>query len=232
VTPEGLDLVSAATERVLATLRGAADQLGAPSLLPGWTRAHVATHLARNADSFTWILDGACVGERREQYPGGPTTRAAAIEAGSTRPPEEVIADVERAAARFAAVCARVPERTWSSTVTPSRGDVPASYLVWARLREVEVHHADLGLRYSPADWSAAFVDAELPTHLEGLAARLPRGTAARLVRTPGGEAWEAGAGPASVTVSGPGALLLAWLLGRGPAGLEAPAGLPPLAQW
>jgi maleylpyruvate isomerase len=232
VTAEGLDLVTTATDRLIATLRGAVGVLSEPSLLPGWTRAHVATHLARNADSFTWLLDGACVGERREQYPGGPSTRAAAIEAGAARPDEDVLADVVRASARFSAACARVPEATWSSMVTPSAGELPASYLVWARVRELEVHHADLGLRYSPVDWPARFVDAELPTRLEGLGSRLPRGTAVRVVRAGSEEAWEFGAGPASVTVSGPGNALLAWLLGREAPGLEAPAGLPPLAPW
>ncbi len=232
MTPEGLDLLAAATDRLLATLRGSVGLLQEPSVLPGWTRAHVATHLARNADSFTWVLDGACAGERREQYPGGPATRAAAIEAGSRRPDEEVLADVQRASARFVAACGRVPDATWSALVDPAHREVRAARLVWARLREVEVHHADLGLRYSPADWPAALVDAELPRMLDGLAERLPRGTAARVVRVPGGEAREAGAGPASVTVSGPGYALLAWLLGRGAGGLDAPGGVPPLAPW
>ena len=51
-------------------------------------------------------------------------------------------------------------------------------------------------------------------------------------MRVPGGEARELGAGPASVTVSGSGHALLAWLLGRGAGGLDAPGGVPPLAQW
>jgi maleylpyruvate isomerase len=232
VTADGVDLVASATDRLIATLRGAVGVLGEASLLPGWTLAHVATHIARNADSFTWLLDGACAGERREQYPGGPSTRAAAIEAGSTRPDEDVVADVARACARFAAACARVPGTTWSTIVTPSAGELPASFLVSARLRELEVHHADLGLRYSPADWPAPFVDAELPPRLEGLGGRLPRGTAARVVRSGTGQAWEVGAGPASVTVAGTGNALLAWLLGRDAPGLEAPAGVPPLAPW
>jgi maleylpyruvate isomerase len=232
VTPEGLDLVAAATDRLLASLRGAVDVLGEPSRLPGWTRAHVATHVARNADSFTWMLDGAAVGEQREQYPGGPATRAAAIEAGSGRAGVEVVTDVQRAAARFAAACARLGEEAWSAPVLASAGQVPAAQLVLARLREVEVHHADLGLRYSPADWPAALIDAELPRRLDALGDRLPRGTAARVVRVPGGEPREIGAGPASVAVSGPGYALLAWLLGREATGLDAPGGLPPLAQW
>ncbi|HVM65152.1 MAG TPA: maleylpyruvate isomerase family mycothiol-dependent enzyme [Acidimicrobiales bacterium] len=229
---EWLELLAAATDRVLTSLRAAVDALEEPSRLPGWTRAHVATHLARNADSFTWMLDGAAAGEQREQYPGGPATRAAAIDAGSRRPGVEVVSDVRRAAERFSAACTRMPEAAWSFPVLASAGEVPAAYLIWARLREVEVHHTDLGLRYAPADWPGAFIDAELPRRLDALADRLPRGTAARVVRVPDGEVREAGAGPASLAVSGPGYALLAWLLGRDATGLDAPGGLPPLAAW
>ena len=147
-------LVATATQRLIHTLTEAAQSSGmgggAPSLLPGWTRGHVATHIARNADSFTWMLDGAVAGELREQYPGGPPTRAAAIEAGAMRSTDELIADVERSAGRFEAACSRVDADAWSRPVQPISGEVPASQLVRSRLREVEVHHADLGLGYGP----------------------------------------------------------------------------------
>jgi maleylpyruvate isomerase len=232
MTAGDLELVAASTDRLLTTLRGAVDELGEPSPLPGWARAHVATHLARNADSFTWMLDGARVGERREQYPGGSSTRAAAIEAGSARPGEELVADVSRAALRLAAACSRMDEAAWSATVTPTVRDVRADSLLWARVREVEVHHTDLGLRYAPVDWPAVFIDRELPARIEQLPERLPRGTAVRLVRTSTDDTWEIGGGPASVTVTGPGHALLAWLLGRDASGLDAPSGLPPLSAW
>ena len=32
------------------------EQWHAPSLLPGWSRAHVATHIARNADALRRVL--------------------------------------------------------------------------------------------------------------------------------------------------------------------------------
>lgn len=232
MTAGDLDGVAAATERLLASLREAPSALGDPSPLPGWTRAHVATHLARNADSFTWMLDGVRCGEQREQYPGGATTRAAAIEAGAGRPGEEVVADVERAAGRLAAAFARMDGSDWAATVKPSVGEVPAQYLVGARLREVEVHHVDLGLRYTTADWPVEFVDRELTQRIAGLPTRLPPGTAVRLVHTGTGQSWELGGGPASVSVSGPGHAILAWLLGREAVGLDAPAGLPPLSPW
>ena len=43
-----------------------------PSLLPGWTRGHVLTHLARNADSQRHVLEAAVRGAPAERYPGGP----------------------------------------------------------------------------------------------------------------------------------------------------------------
>ena len=45
----------------------------APSRLPGWSRGHVATHLARQADALRRLADGAHAGE-----PGGDVRRARA----------------------------------------------------------------------------------------------------------------------------------------------------------
>ena len=47
-----------------------------PSRLPGWTVGHVLTHIARNADSLVWRLEGAARGELRDQYPGGLEQRS------------------------------------------------------------------------------------------------------------------------------------------------------------
>ena len=38
------------------------DDLAAPSLLPGWTRAHVVAHLTGNARSHVRMLDGCLSG--------------------------------------------------------------------------------------------------------------------------------------------------------------------------
>jgi maleylpyruvate isomerase len=226
-------LVDAATRRLLDTLDRAGADLVGPSALAGWTRGHVATHIARNADSNTWILDGAAVGEVREQYPGGLAVRAAAIDAGSGRPPAEFVDDVDRSAVRLAAAYARLDDAVWSRTIQPAAVEMPAAQLVWSRLREVEVHHADLDLGYGPLGWLPEFVGRELEIRVAGLAGRLPLGTAVRLAATDTGTAWEVGGGPASVAVAGPGALLLAWLIGRHTGdGLDAPAGLPPLGAW
>ena len=48
-----------------------------------------------------------------------------------------------------------MPAEAWTFHL-PSTGQSAAA-VPWARLREVEVHHVDLGAGYSPADWPDAF---------------------------------------------------------------------------
>jgi hypothetical protein len=45
---------------------------------------------------------------------------------------------------------------------TDQRPDSPARSLPFARLREVEIHHVDLGLDYHATDWPADFVERTL----------------------------------------------------------------------
>ena len=53
----------AAQARLDGALRGLDDAAARrPSLLPGWSVGHVLTHIARNADSVVWRLEGAAAG--------------------------------------------------------------------------------------------------------------------------------------------------------------------------
>ena len=74
------------TDRLLATA-GALDdaQAAAPSRLPGWTRGHILTHLARNADGFRNLLIWARTGTETPMYPS-EESRDRDIEAGARRP--------------------------------------------------------------------------------------------------------------------------------------------------
>ncbi len=50
-----------------------------------------------------------------------------------------------------------------------------AAFVPWARLREVEVHHVDLGRDYTPEEWPDAFALRLLREIVSGAtAARLP----------------------------------------------------------
>ncbi|MGD1012002.1 MAG: maleylpyruvate isomerase N-terminal domain-containing protein [Acidimicrobiales bacterium] len=160
-----------ATARLLATLESAKDlDASRDSQLSGWTIGHVLTHIARNADSFVWILRSAAQDLKVPQYPGGPAQRSRDIDEGATRPAAAIVEDVRESACRldetFSAVGPDAWHRHW---LRPDGSEVPGRLLPVARWREVEVHHADLGLGYRTSDWPEAFVSADLPNALERL---------------------------------------------------------------
>ena len=150
------------------------DQARAPSLLPDWTVGHVLTHIARNADSVVRRLEGAVRGVIVDQYPGGYAGRAAEIAAGANRSPSELLEDVAESATHLEAVCLSIPEAAWERPTRDVTGaERPARTMMLSRWREIEVHHADLGLGYGPADWPDGLIAAWLPRELE----RLPQRT-------------------------------------------------------
>ena len=68
-----LDEVAASQRALESTLETLTDQQARePSRLPGWSRGHVVTHLARNADALNRFAVGVITGEPApEMYPGG-----------------------------------------------------------------------------------------------------------------------------------------------------------------
>ena len=68
-----------------------------PCHLPGWTRAHVATHVARNADAIRRLLRGVMRGEDASMYPGA-INRADDIERGSRRSGLDLQIDLDTSA--------------------------------------------------------------------------------------------------------------------------------------
>jgi maleylpyruvate isomerase len=204
------------TARLLATAAALTDpEVRAPSRLPGWTRGHVLTHLARNADSHVNLLTWARTGVETPQYPS-PEAREAGIEAGAARPAAEQVADLRDSAARLDRAVRELPPDAWRAPVgglRPPRH--PAWYCLVRRLREVGMHHVDLDAGYGPADWTDAFVARELRDCLRTWPRDRSTIGAARFVG-PGGETLEEwpdlGDGPA---VMGTPADMLAWLTGR-----------------
>src|SRR5512145_2600597 len=89
---EAVGPVTAATQRLVRTAEQLDDDtVRLPSLCPGWTRAHVLTHVARNADALTNLLTWASTGVETPMYESAEA-RAADIEAGSPRALEELVA--------------------------------------------------------------------------------------------------------------------------------------------
>jgi maleylpyruvate isomerase len=205
--------LEAATGWLLRDIEGLADdEIGQPSLLPGWTRGHVLTHLARNAEGGTRLLGWARTGVPSYEYES-LDARAAAIEAGAGRPAAALVDDVRRTAATFADAAAGMPEQGWQRVVRYTAGQEPrAEVIVPSRLAEVFIHHVDLDIGYGSRDWTAAFVDDSLPRVVAGLNER-DDAPGLRLVGLDTGRRFTVGA--ADATVSGPEHELLAWLLGR-----------------
>jgi len=158
-----LDRLAAATRRLLATATALSDaQAREPSLLPGWTRGHVLTHVARNADALANLLHTARTGEPRAAY-ASAEARVAAIDAGAARSPAELAADLASSAASWRAEAAVLPESSRFTLVAVLADAFPAAQVLTRRLHEIVLHHTDLGTGFGPADWPAGYADLDLP---------------------------------------------------------------------
>ncbi|HEX6450699.1 MAG TPA: maleylpyruvate isomerase N-terminal domain-containing protein, partial [Trebonia sp.] len=64
-----LDWMGDGTARLLADLEGLPDEaLEAPSLLPGWSRRYLVSHVAANAEALRNLVHWARTGEERRMY--------------------------------------------------------------------------------------------------------------------------------------------------------------------
>lgn len=182
----------------------------APSLLPGWSRAHVATHLCRNADALRGVIAAARVGDPAPLYPSS-AAKFNDIERGSERTGLELYVDLDTSAGELANLCDRVED--WMVPVRLLGGEFPLSVLTLIRLHELSMHRIDLDTGYTweevdlvPARWMLEWMllllrdDASLP--------------AIDIVSDAGVTASLGTVGERR-TVTGPDAALWAWLTGR-----------------
>ena len=213
-------------ERDLAWARYAHDELLAlldrlpdrdftgPSLLPGWTRAHVAAHLAHNAEGLARLATWARTGVVTPMYPSAEA-RTADIEATARHRPADIREKVAAASTHLVLQLDDLPVEARDvevqSLLPPA---FPATLLPWQRVREVWVHLVDLdgdeGFSAIPHDVAGALLD-------EAAERSILRGVAPALALVDeGGTWWELGDGLAAVTLTGSRPALLAWLTGRG----------------
>ncbi len=232
-----LDEMAAATDRLLASVDAlSAEDLRGPSLLPGWTRAHVLAHIARNADGMTELVLGAREGSPRPMYAGGREQRDADIDNGSTRGLGDLRLDLDESAERLLEAFTDLPPEALGRQVTLASGaTAPASMVPVLRVREVEIHHVDLDTGYTPEDWTPEFaartLDQLSPFFLDQR--DCPVG---ELVATDDSGLWRVGGqGPALVGAT---TELAAWLTGRAPGSTLAVRGepegtpVPPAPPW
>jgi maleylpyruvate isomerase len=231
-----LQLLDEQTRRVVATARSLDDSaVREPSLCPPWTRGHVLTHIARNADGLLNVAHSAVTGVPVPMY-ASAAARDADVEAGAGRPAADLADDVARTADRLAEELRRVPAERADMEVPSGRGPtIRVGNVPWVRLREVVYHHVDL-------DAGFGFADAPQEVVIAGLRECVPRlvESAESLLVTAELDALSdpvvlnVGTGSPRVEVTGAAPDVLAWLTGRSPGtGLDAGGRpLPQLPSW
>jgi maleylpyruvate isomerase len=190
--------------------------IAGPSRLPGWTRGHVVTHLARNADALRNLLDWGRTGVEHLMYPSRDA-RAADIETGSGRPAAEQSADLAAAVARLLDELDAYPPDRWD---VPVRGGttgriMPVSVVPWLRVREVWLHVVDLDVGVPLSAMPLGVAERLCAQNLANYAARTDA-PAVLVTLLPGGERTRLGAESATaVDVRGTARELVGWLTGR-----------------
>ena len=143
-------LVAQATQRLLGdTITVRDEHWGSPSRLPDWTRGHVATHLARNADAIRRLAEWARTGERQDMY-ASAGQRESEISAGATRSALDLQIDLDTSAGKLAEAFGELDAAgAWDAVVELRDGmRVAARLLPLSRLLEVVIHHVDLDIGY------------------------------------------------------------------------------------
>lgn len=229
------DAVDALTSSSLTLRRTVSEltdaQVLEPSLLPDWTRGHVITHLARNADGLSNLIGWARTGVETPMYSSWES-RSADIEAGSRRTAAELLDDLVTSEDRLLESFDGLDDEMWGAEVRFGAGGRPgtAYHVPVMRRIEVEIHHVDLDLDYTLAHLPADFVTWMIARRAKDLSERsdLPGFV---LVGNDDEGRWPVGDGGFEVT--GTPASLLGWLLGRTDGiGVHSDEPLPHLGPW
>ena len=201
------------------------DALAEGSALPGWSRAHVVAHLARNADALVNLLTWARTGVETPMYPSR-AVRDADIETTAALPPARLRADYVAACDRLATAIEGMPADAWTAEVRNGQGvTVVASLVPWMRAKEIWVHGTDLRAGLGFADLPADFCTALVDDVLELFASRDQR-VEVTIVATDVDRTW----GDGGTRVEGPVAAVAAWLTRSDASGLTGE--VPPAPVW
>lgn len=207
------------------------DDLGRPTDLPGWTRAHLLAHVGFNAEALRRLASWARTGERNPMY-ASAEQRAAEIADGATWQAGRLRTFVEGTAEALAADLDALSDADWRREVVTAQGrTVPAAEIPWLRARDVAVHAVDLdaGVQFAdlPEDLCVALVS-------DIAALRSSRGDGPALDLSSQGRSWSVGGTGEATSVDAPACDLARWLTGRGSDGLMDAAGrpVPELGAW
>ncbi len=228
-----LDLLGGATHRVVRTVDGFQDgDWRAPSLCAGWTRAHVVAHLALNAEGMSAALHGVVSAEPAPMY-ASDARRDGDIDDLAGAAPSEIRDRLLGGTTVLHDAFAALTAAAWESRIerTPGGRSMRVTSLPSMRLREVEIHHVDLGSDYRTRDWSPAFAT----LLIDAMTKRLEPPERLELRPLDVNRTWVLGPeADEGEVVTGPAADLGWWLTGRpAPESLSCSRGeLPAIEGW
>ncbi|GAA4284480.1 mycothiol-dependent maleylpyruvate isomerase NagL [Brevibacterium daeguense] len=198
--------------------------LDEPSVLPGWTRKHVALHVTFNAEGFLRLLDWAKTGVENRMYPSREARDRQIEEAAAHTSGADTMTMAHEVAEELTEELGTMPEAAWSADLISGRGEpILAADIPWLRAREVWVHSLDLGIGMTTRDFPAEVVD-RLLADVEDVWRRRDEPVHYRIALTdrPDRDEWVIASGPADqipaqpVPLSGEAAEVLSFLTGRG----------------
>lgn len=197
-----------------------------PSCLPGWTRAHVVGHLARNAEALVRLATWARTGVENLMY-ANRAQRAAEIEESAGYPPDRLRRELRATAAALDDALTHLTPEAWRSEVRSAQGRaIPAAEVPWMRSREVWLHAVDLGTGVTTADLPAELLDLLLDDVTAVLSAK--EGCPACSLRpTDRTRQWRLAGEAVEAEIVALAADIAGWLTGR-----TALAGAPALPRW
>jgi maleylpyruvate isomerase len=215
------------TDMFLATVASLSDdEMAAPSLCDGWSRAHVIAHVASSGRALVNLIDAAVSGGERQLY-ASPEARAQEIAELAALPREELLDELRTSARYFAEQAQRLNGELVAPEVSMNGKVVPATSIVALRIAEVVVHHHDLD-----TSWTIGEADPDsLLNALEAVVRSLRAKNAPGMTLvTEERDQWIIGNGALRVESDREG--LLAWLA-RGDAGhVKAEVPVPALPGW
>jgi maleylpyruvate isomerase len=215
------------TDMFLATVSSLShEELAAPSLCEGWTRAHVIAHVASSGRALVGLIDWATSGEERQLY-ASPEARAEAIAALAALPREELLAEVRDSAAAFAGEAQRLTGELAIPEVKVGGRELPATSIVALRIAEVVVHHHDL-----ETAWTIEEADPDsLLNAIEAVVRAIQaKGAPGMTLVTEERDHWIIGNGALHIESDREG--LLKWLARGDAAHIEAEGPVPALPSW
>lgn len=216
-------------QRALAELTD--DELDQPSLLPSWSRRHVAAHVGYNAYALMNLVEWARTGVEKPMYESD-AARDEQIEQGLALAPAALRELNASAAAALDSAWETLTDEAWQAEVRMRAGRaIPASVTVWMRTREVWLHAVDLDHGASFNDIPADCIDRVTANVVSTWRTRQAAEQIPNFVLAPDDRSRTRAVGDPdasdAVVIRGSAAALARWATGRGGADAVTESGAP-----